>query len=162
MIRIFFILSLLLLLPVTNALAATGGPEENAIYNYQQKLVPDQVTEQFQPGTDVFKNILEFFDKIKALFLKPETLLPNNSPELKGDSDTISQVYIPEQVREKGSNPAEDIQNDLGDFTGHYGVDIAPMEDIKTQPINVSTMEKIYQNSNYPCFQGACPITNTP
>jgi hypothetical protein len=146
-----------------------GGPvtapkEEQAVYNFNQALIPTQAVKQPEKDEgDLFKNaikgLLGFLNNLFSKQLFYERI--KDGPKLYAQSDTISQSSLPDQVRpDPATNQNQLLPNEAGylgrndnangNDVGFYRSGIPSLDSDCFKNQDVKNCEKLYNQANYP------------
>lgn len=147
---ILIIFFLYTLYPISYTHPAFAASEEQAIYNLNNGIFPDEVKAKQEP-TDILTVIRNF---IGNLFNGIFKIQPSNTEKTFSQSDNLQQATIPDKYREiKKNDLPSTLKQFLGGSTGFYGEEL-PTE---LQTTDVGQSEKNYEQVNFP--QGINPIT---
>lgn len=139
-------------------LAPTMGPEEKAVYNMNQSLLPEQLAkEQGPPATET--NIFQqFLGNISNLFGRLFLGYIVNEPKMYVQSENLDQSTAPQIIIPQTGNVGQNIQGYLGKNTGVYGVNL-PQEIQQVNPTGkpIGQIEEAFEKANFP--EGVKPIT---
>lgn len=144
-------------LPTTNHQLMTiygQTPEEQAIYNLNQGLLPKEVIKE-KPSED--QNILQKILSALSNLVSPLLFIfqPQNPPKVYSQSESIQQAEVPIELKPQDENPVDRLKEFLGGSLGFYGVSLPDISGINKEGIQES--ERLYEKANFP--EGIRPVT---
>lgn len=129
--------------------------EEQAVYNLNQGLLPQEAIGQEQGAGNIFE---EFARRI-ANFLVSHLLFlrqPADPDKVFVESKSIQQAEIPPELKpRRDESPIEQLRKFLGGSFGVYPVSLPDIPGVNKESIQES--EKLYENSYFP--ENVKPIT---
>lgn len=103
--------------------AVTAVPDENALYNLNQNLLPDQVVKDIKPQTEgVLDKAGHLLGSVADLFKKFLGFTPSRPSLFIPRAQSQQQSLVPDQVRSEVSEPVERASESLGQKTGVYSL----------------------------------------
>lgn len=136
----------------------TMGPEEKAVYNMNQGLLPEGLVQVQGPPVTETNIFQQFLRNISSLFSGLFFGVINNKPKMYSQSDNLDGSSIPGELLPAGTVLNDNMKDYLGGDTGVYGVNLpTEMQQINPTGAPIGQAEKAFEKANFP--EGINPIT---
>lgn len=123
--------------------------EEQAVYNLNSGLLPDELAKIERPSEpSLIEKLLGVLRSLIAGLFKQG---PQKPDKLYSQSETIHQVELPEELKPKSQGdqgPVEKLKRSLGTRTGIYGVELPDF--VESLGDRVEPYEEAYEKANFP------------